>query len=289
MTHRMYTYFKYTLGITAMLSLVLVGCNKDDDPANKNNKVKSGVQVGDKKDNNNKTIQAHLASLTKLPDMLPFENAVIHDPAPERELRPPDKTHTGKNVVRIYEAIANGMWDKLAFKNDGGLPIKYQAVIATDMGDVRIDLNHRAAPNHVRNFICLAKTGYFDGMSFYYSINRKVEDQTVAYIETGCPRGTGEFGSGSIGYWLKLELHEKAIHEEGVIGAARGYDDNSAACRFYLTAEAMPQMDDSFTVFGKITKGLDIVRAINKRETQDNDALKQPVTIRSVAIQAVAE
>ena len=126
-------------------------------------------------------------------------------------------------------------------------------------------------------------------MSFYYSINRKVEDQTVAYIESGCPRGTGEFGSGSIGYWLKPEISEKASHEEGIIGAVRGYDDNSAACRFYLSAEAMPQMDGSFTVFGKITKGLDVVRAINKREKADNDMLKQPVTIRSVAIQSLLE
>ncbi len=289
MTSRTLTWFTGTLAISTGLALVLVGCKKDDDSANNKSQEKPSVHVEGKKDNNSKPISAQLVSLTKMPELLQFRQAVILEPAPEGELRPPDKTHTGKNVVRIFESIANEMWDKVAFKNDAGLPTKYLAVITTDMGDVQIDLNHRAAPNHVRNFVSLAKAGYYDGMSFYYSINRQVEDQTVAYIESGCPRGTGELGSGSIGYWLKPELHEKATHEEGVIGAARGYDDNSAACRFYLTAEAMPQMDGTFTVFGRITKGLDIVRAINKRETKENDALKQPVTIRSVTIQSILE
>ncbi len=289
MTPRSHTRFAYFIGMMAALSFVITGCNKDKDQASKTDQAKPVVQVDAKKDNAGKTIAVLTVSREKMLDLLPFREAVILEPAPERERRPPDKTHTGKNVVRIYETIANEMWDKIRFTNEAGLTITYRAVLTTDMGEIQVDLNHRAAPNHVRNFICLAKTGYFDGMSFYYSINRKVEDQTVAYIESGCPRGTGEFGSGSIGYWLKPELSDKASHEEGVIGASRGYDDNSAACRFYLTAEAMPQMDGSFTVFGKITKGLEIVRAINKRESMDNDTPKQPVTIRSVAIQTLPE
>src|SRR2546423_328371 len=81
-----------------------------------------------------------------------------------------------------------------------------------------------------------------DGMAFYRSINRKVEDNPVAFIEAGCPLGTGDFGNGSIGYWLKPEISQKHTHQEGVLGACQNRDPNSAACRFYLTANAMPRL-----------------------------------------------
>jgi cyclophilin family peptidyl-prolyl cis-trans isomerase len=116
-----------------------------------------------------------------------------------------------------------------------------------------------------------------------------VEDNTVAYIETGCPRGTGEPGSGSIGYWLRKEIDPKLTHGEGVVGACLGADPDSAACRFYITTRPMPFMDGEFTVFGKVTQGMDIVPRINKKEVDEFDHLRQPVLIRSVAIRSVLE
>jgi cyclophilin family peptidyl-prolyl cis-trans isomerase len=277
------------IGAVAATLVGLAGCKKGGDEGDKNDIPKPPVQVEAKKDNNGKTLLAQSVALEKAPQLLSFKDAVILDPHPEGESRPPNKTHTGKNAVKIFELIANDLWDKVNFTDNGGRRIKYRAIVATELGDIHIALHGNIAPNHVRSFVCLAKTGYYDGMAFYYSINRKVVDDTVAYIEAGCPRGTGEIGSGSIGYWLRPEISDKLTHEEGVLGACIGRDPESAACRFYLTAAAMPQMDGEFTIFGKVTQGLDVVRTINKRAVQENDRLEQPVLLRSVTIQTEIE
>ncbi|MBI1830172.1 MAG: peptidylprolyl isomerase [Planctomycetes bacterium] len=270
-----------SVGLAILVNLA--GCKKNDDTPPKPN---PSTQVEAKKDNAGKAIAAKPVSREKA---LSFRDCVILDPVPEDEQQPPDKTYTGKNAVKIFETIANDLWDKIVFTDNDGRAIKYHAVIATDLGDIHVDLRGDVAPNHVRNFVCLARAGYYDGMGFYHSINRTIEENTVAYVEAGCPRGTGEYGSGSIGYWLKPEISERLTHQEGVLGACQGRDPNSAACRFYLTAAAMPQMDGSFTVFGKVAKGLDVVRAINKKEVNETDRLKQPVAIRSVTIKTHVE
>ena len=276
-------------GISAIAAILvgLAGCKKGGDDGDKNDMSKLPIEA--KKDTNGRTILAHTMALEKAPKLLSFKDAVILEPPPDGESRPPDKTHTGKNAVRIFETIANELWDKVSFTDQDGRPIKYRAIVATQLGDIQIALHGNVAPNHVRSFVCLAKTGYFDGMAFYYSINREVADDTVAYIEAGCPRGTGEIGSGSIGYWLRPEISDKLTHEDGVLGACIGSDPESAACRFYITAAAMPQMDGEFTIFGKVTQGLDVVHTINKRAVRENGGLEQPVMIRSVTIRTEFE
>lgn len=280
--------------MTASAALfLLVGCNRGDNPGPKDGPKPGGVQVVVKKDNGGKTIEAKTASLQKGPTLLPFKEAVILEPAPPGEESPPNKTCTGKNVGKIFETIANDLWDKVVFTNEDGKHLKYHAILKTEMGDIHLDLYDDIAPNHVRNFICLAKTGYFDGMTFYYSLNAKIEDTVAAYIESGCPKGTGENGFGSIGYWLKPEVSEKVTHEEGVIGACLNGDPNTASCRFYIAAAKMPQMDGFFTIFGKVSQGLDVVRTINKRAVYDEkdkqNRVQQPVTIRSVTVHATLE
>ena len=74
--------------------------------------------------------------------------------------------------------------------------------------------------------------------------------------------GTGEPNYGSIGYWLKPEFNPKATHEPGTVGASHGEEVESAACKFYINLSKAEWMDGSFTLFGKVTKGLDVVRAI---------------------------
>ncbi len=286
----MQRWFGCGIGVASAVLVLLAGCKKDGDAENQKDAPKPNVQVEPKKDNQGKTIPAHPVGLAKGQKLLSFPEAVIlTDNPPENELRPPNKTHTGKNAVKIFEVIANDLWAKTTFTNDNGQAIRYQAHITTEVGEIHLDLHGDAAPNHVRSFVCLAKAGYYDGMSFYYSLNRMVEDSTIAFIEAGCPRGTGEAGSGSIGYWLRPEIHSKLRHEEGVIGACIGRDPESAACRFYITAAPNPFMDGSYTIFGKVTRGLDVVRTINKREVQDDDRLKQPVLIKSVTIKTVIE
>jgi peptidyl-prolyl cis-trans isomerase B (cyclophilin B) len=269
---------------SAAILVALAGCGKDaDEPVNKH-----PAAVLSRKDNAGKTIAAQPVARDKAPKLLPFKDAVIFDP-PDEEQQPTDTTYTGKNAVKIFESIATDLWDKATFTDNQGRRIKYQAILATELGDIHLDLHGNLAPNHVRSFVCLARAGYYDGMGFYYSINRTTEGNKVAFIEAGCPRGTGEYGSGSIGYWLKPEITPKLTHEEGVLVACQNRDPNSAACRFYISAAAMPHLNGEFTVFGKVTRGLDIVHTINKRGVRENDRLEAPVVIRSVTIQTVLD
>jgi cyclophilin family peptidyl-prolyl cis-trans isomerase len=270
--------------IALAILAALAGCSKRGDEAEKPNPPVAVV-----KDNDGKAIQAQPVSRGKVPPLLPFKDAVILDPPPEGELQPPDKTHTGKNAIKIFETIANRTWDQVNFKDSDGRPVRYEAIVATELGDIHIDLRGDLAPNHVRSFVCLARAGYYDGMAFYYSINRTVEDSTAAYIETGCPRGTGADGSGSIGYWLAPEITDTLRYQEGLLVAYQGRDPASAACRFYLTAAVLPPMDRELTIFGKVTRGLDVIRTINRREVQENDRPTQPVLIRSVTITTVPD
>ncbi|MBI2805500.1 MAG: peptidylprolyl isomerase [Planctomycetes bacterium] len=273
-----------------VLTVTLAGCTKEADRANKTDTPRPDGQIEAKQDNQGKKIPAQTVGFNKGLKLLSFQQAVIlANEVPRNELQPPDRTSTDKNAVKIFESIANDLWDKVTFKSAAGKGIKYQATISTELGEIRLDLYGDSAPNHVRSFVCLAKLGYYDGMSFYRTPKRKSEDNDIAYIETGCPRGTGEFGSGSIGYWLRPEIDSKLTHGDGVLGACLGEDPNSAACRFYLTAAAMPQMDGYFTIFGKVTHGLDVVHTINRREVQELDRPKQPVGIKTVTIRTMAE
>ncbi len=188
--------------------------------------------------------------------------------------------------------MAPGLWDKIALTTSDGKRLQYVASLKTDLGTIEIQLFPEAAPNHVRNFIALAQSGYYNGLPFHRTLRGNVDGNTVAYLEGGCPLGTGEFGSGSVGYWLKPEISATLTHEEGTVGAVHGETMESAACKFYVCLTRSPGMDGSYTIFGKITKGLDVAHAIHKRPVVDDgdlsDRPREPVVIRTVTIHASA-
>ena len=223
------------------------------------------------------------------PSFVPFNQAVRLE-APDGENRPPDVTVTGKVVGKLFEQIAGkgGLWEQVSFISAEGKPLKYFALVKTDAGDMKIDLFQDAAPNHVRSFICLARAGYFDGLPFHQSIRREGKDN-FRYLESGCPKGAGELGYGSVGYWLKPEISKTLTHEEGAVGAWHPEELERAACRFYITLAKTPAYDGNYTIFGKVVHGLDVANTINKRPIQDEEYKgppQEPYRIRQVLIQS---
>ena len=111
----------------------------------------------------------------------------------------------------------------------------------------------------------------------------------VEVLEGGCPLGTGDSGVGSLGYWLKPEF-SKDEHDVGTVGACHGEEPDTAACRFYITLSKAPFLDGNFTIFGKVTQGLDVARRIfwlpvrNDPEYPEGDRPVKPVVIRKVTI-----
>ena len=262
----------------------LIGCT----PALEKPKQTEPVAKPDKKEPG-KSVPAQTVSRKRIKA---FQQAVLLDPPVDFLRRPPDRTVAGKNVARIFEAIsaAGGLWDQVELTDAQGRLIKYTAVLRTDLGEIHFGLQPDAAPNHVTNFIALARAGFFDGLPFHASHRTESADKKVAYLESGCPLGTGEFGYGSVGYWLEPEITKEMIHERGSVGAWHFPDQtDTAACRFYIGLTPLPWMDGAYTIFAKVTRGLDVADVINRRPNVDDDPQdrpREPVKIQEVIIRA---
>src|SRR5262245_59543097 len=157
------------------------------------------------------------------------------------------------------------------------------------------------APSHVRNFIALASLQYYDGLRFDRVVKQQYEGETgqtgkLVLLEAGAPVDTAEPGSHHLGYWLKPEFNPDVKHEEGTVGACLlACEDNeeTAAVRFYISLTPAPAMDGNFTVFAKVTKGLDVARKLSEQPVRgaddgpDQGRPITPLTIRKVIVHAV--
>lgn len=262
--------------------MAFLGCNKQDaGPAQ--------VEPAPSAAANEQTAKVVQAAKAEVRLHQTFDEATIAD-QPDQYL--PDKTLGGKSVGKLYEQVVK-RWNHVSFLTGKGDQLVYTATIDTELGSIDLDLYPEQAPNHVRNFVVLAQCGYFDGLVFERTLSEQAEEDPnnrVELIEGGCPAGTGNPGFGSIGYWLKPEFSEALKHEEGMVGACRGEDPDTAACRFYVTLSKAPVMDGERTIFGKVSRGLDVVRRIatqpvlNTPDYPLGDRPQKPVVIRKVTV-----
>ena len=149
------------------------------------------------------------------------------------------------------------------------------ATIETTAGTLTLELWDDVAPKHVENFQKLARDGFYDGVSFHRIIKNFM-------IQGGCPDGTG---SGGPGWTIDAEFNERE-HHEGVLSMARTADPNSAGSQFFicLGRDHCQHLDGSYTAFGKITDGIDVVRTIGSVETDHADAPEEPVGMLTVTV-----
>jgi cyclophilin family peptidyl-prolyl cis-trans isomerase len=213
------------------------------------------------------------------------------DNPPVEAPMPPDKTVTDKPVYKLLTEVQK-QWGTIRFTANGK-KIDWIATLQTEQGAIEITFYPEAAPNHVRNFIALARAGYFDGLRFDGVVLQEGRDESGAVTQlkqvlAGCPLGTGETGCGSIGYWLKPEFNAKAnklTHEEGTVGAVHLQEPDTAGSRFYINLSPAPYLDDNYTIFGKVTGGLDVVRRIAAQPAiVDEGRFEKPTVIKSVTV-----
>jgi len=134
---------------------------------------------------------------------------------------------------------------------------QYEAVISTSKGDIKVSLNAEKAPWSVNNFVYLAKSGYYDGLTFH-----RVEPGFV--IQGGDPKGDG---TGGPGYTVKAEIglpHKKGALAWARTGDAVNPERRSSGSQFYITLESVPFLDGGYTVFGQTVEGMDVVQKIQK-------------------------
>ena len=130
----------------------------------------------------------------------------------------------------------------------------YEAVIRTERGDVRITLLPGDAPGYVNNFVFLAREGFYDDLTFH-----RVVPGFVA--QAGDPTGTG---AGSSGYNLAEERNGLPLGA-GVLSMAKGGAVVSGS-QFFLTLAPTPHLEGSFTAFGRVASGLDVLQSLTPRD-----------------------
>ena len=150
----------------------------------------------------------------------------------------------------------------------------YTAVLETNKGNITITLYTKEAPKTVNNFIFLAQKNFYDGTIFH----RIIKD---FMIQGGDPLGNG---TGGPGYMFEDELNASLqFNKPGMLAMAnRGPNTNGS--QFFITTVETPWLDGKHTIFGYVTKGMDVVKAIENVEIGQSDKPVKDVVIKDVEI-----
>ena len=140
-------------------------------------------------------------------------------------------------------------------------------------GDVTIQLLPELAPNHVARIKELTKEGFYNGLNFHRVIDGFM-------VQTGDPLGNGTGGSGQN---LKEEFSQEP-HVRGIVSMARAQDPNSADSQFFIVLEDSNFLDGQYTVFGRVTDGMEHVDQVKKGDSADNGMVDDPDKIVSMEI-----
>ena len=142
------------------------------------------------------------------------------------------------------------------------------------------------APNTVRNFISLANSGYYNGLTFHRVIPGFM-------IQGGCPDGTG---MGGPGYEIRGEFPDNGFaqndlkHTLGVLSMARTRIPDSAGSQFFIMVDAAPSLDGGYAAFGQITENVEAAIAISRQSRHmANVRPKKPIVIQSIQVDTQGE
>ena len=140
-------------------------------------------------------------------------------------------------------------------------------------GIVKIQMRPDLAPNHVKRIKELIKSGFYDGLLFH-----RVIDGFMA--QTGDPNGNGTGGSGKN---LKAEF-SKEKHIRGTVSMARAQNVDSADSQFFICFEDAPWLDEQYTIWGQVIKGMKFVDMIKKGEGSNGEIRGDPDKIITMKI-----
>ncbi len=152
---------------------------------------------------------------------------------------------------------------------------QYIATILTEKGAILIQLYPDKAPYAVNSFVFLANRGYFDGITFHRVIK--------GYLaQTGDPSGTGYGGPG---YTFPNEIDDTLMFDAaGMVGMANAGPDTNGS-QFFITLTAMPDLNGSYTIFGQVIQGLEVVKNLSERDQSLGTPLSDGDKIISVTVE----
>ena len=162
-------------------------------------------------------------------------------------------------------------------------------IVTIEMEDGQImrgELYPEKAPNTVNNFIALANSGYYDGLTFHRVIPGFM-------IQGGCADGTG---MGGPGYSIRGEFSGNGFekndikHTLGVLSMARSMSPDSAGSQFFIMVDAAPHLDGQYAAFGRITENEAAAVEISRvPRSMMNDKPKQPQVMKSVRVDTLGD
>ena len=145
--------------------------------------------------------------------------------------------------------------------------------MTTSEGTIELELFGDDAPVTVANFTRLTEGGFYDGLTFH----RVIPD---FMIQGGCPRGDG---TGGPGYTFEDEPNDHPV-ARGALAMANAGPDTNGSQFFIVTADACPWLDGKHTVFGRVTRGMDVVDGISHVERDSRDRPLEPVVLESLRL-----
>ncbi len=132
----------------------------------------------------------------------------------------------------------------------------YAAVFKTEKGEFEVTLFADRAPKTVNNFVFLAREGFYDGVTFHRVIKGFM-------AQGGDPTGTG---TGGPGYKFADEFHPALRHDSSGILSMANAGPGTNGSQFFITHGPTPHLNDKHSVFGKVSKGMDVVMSIEERD-----------------------
>lgn len=139
-------------------------------------------------------------------------------------------------------------------KFDMAKPSHYADIVIKDYGKITVALYRDAAPITVDNFISLARSGFYDGITFHRIMKGFM-------MQGGDPEGTGRGGSDKEikGEFKSNGFNNPISHTRGTISMARAKDPNSASSQFFIVHEDSTFLDGDYAAFGYVTEGIEVV------------------------------
>ena len=157
-----------------------------------------------------------------------------------------------------------------------------RAVIETKFGEIELEFLADKAPGHVKNFLDLARKGFYDGTTFHRVIpGFMIQGGDPQTKDPKTPRAMQ--GTGGPGYTIKAEFNDTS-HARGVVSMARSSEPNSAGCQFFICVADARFLDKQYSAFGRVVRGLEAVDQIvaQPRDSRDNPNERVEMKVRVV-------
>ena len=156
-----------------------------------------------------------------------------------------------------------------------------KAIISSRFGEIELQFFPDTAPKHVENFIKLAQSGFYDGTIFHRVIPRFMIQGGDP--NTKDPNNVSAYGTGGPGYKVKAEFNDRP-HVRGSLSMARSRHPDSAGSQFFIMVAPAPHLDGQYSLFGEVTKGMEVVDQIvsQARDRRDMPLERTEMKVRIV-------